>query len=101
MHFLMHAYSDADWADDLDHFSSIGAYIVYLGHNPISWSFEMQKIIARYFTEVEYWSIANTAAELIGCPPCYVILVSHYPLAQSFTVTMLGQLSCYRLPFHS
>lgn len=34
----LHAYSDSDWAGDKDDFISTGAYIVYLGRNPISWS---------------------------------------------------------------
>jgi hypothetical protein len=32
----LHVYSDTYWVGDPDHFSSIGAYIVYLGRNPIS-----------------------------------------------------------------
>ncbi|RVW70497.1 Retrovirus-related Pol polyprotein from transposon RE2 [Vitis vinifera] len=60
----LHAYSDADWAGDPDDFSSTGAYIVYLGRNPISWSSKKQKTIARSSTEAEYRSVANTAAEL-------------------------------------
>ena len=60
----LHAYSDADWAGDPDDFSSTGAYIVYLGRNPISWSSKKQKNIARSSTEAEYRSVANTAAEL-------------------------------------
>jgi len=60
----LHAYSDADWAGNPDHFSSTGAYIVYLDRNPISWSSKKQKIVARSSTEAEYRSVANTAAEL-------------------------------------
>jgi len=60
----LHAYSDADWAGDPDHFSSTSAYIVYLGCDLISWSFKKQKIIARSSTEAGYRSVANTAAEL-------------------------------------
>jgi len=60
----LHAYSVADWAGDPDHFSSTSAYIIYLGRNPISWSFKIQKIIVRSSTEAEYRSVANTAAEL-------------------------------------
>ena len=38
-----------------DDFTSIGAYIVYLGQNPIFWSSKKQ---------VEYRSVANTTAEI-------------------------------------
>jgi len=60
----LHAYFDADWAGDPDHFSSTCAYIIYLGRNPISWSSKKQKIVARSSTEAKYRSVANTAAEL-------------------------------------
>ncbi|WKA04845.1 hypothetical protein VitviT2T_022844 [Vitis vinifera] len=52
--YALHAYSDADWVGDPDDFSSIGAYVVYLGRNPISWSSKKQKTIARSSTEAEY-----------------------------------------------
>ncbi|WJZ84244.1 hypothetical protein VitviT2T_003857 [Vitis vinifera] len=60
----LHAYSDANWAGDPYDLSSTGAYIVYLGRNPISWSSKKQKTIARSPTEAEYRSVANTVAEL-------------------------------------
>lgn len=60
----LHAFSDANWAGDRDDFVSTGAYIVYLGRNPISWSSKKQKSIARSSTEAEYRSIAQTAAEI-------------------------------------
>ena len=62
--FSLHAFFDADWAGNKDEFSSISAYIVYLGRNPISWSSKKQRSIARSTTEVEYRSVANTAVEL-------------------------------------
>lgn len=34
----LHSFSDTDWAGDKDDYTSTGAYIVYLGQNPISWS---------------------------------------------------------------
>lgn len=60
----LHAFSDSDWAGDKDDFKSTGAYIVYLGRTPISWSSKKQKSVARSSTEAEYRSIANAAAEL-------------------------------------
>lgn len=60
----LHAFSDSDWAGDHDDFISTGAYMVYLGRNPISWSSKKQRSVARSSTEAEYRSIANTAAEL-------------------------------------
>lgn len=60
----LHAYSDADWGGDRDDYTSTGAYIVYLGKQPISWSSRKQKGVARSSTESEYRSVAVTAAEL-------------------------------------
>lgn len=61
----LHAFSYSDWAGDADDFTSTNAYIVYLGNQPISWSSKKQKSVARFSTEAEYRSVANTASELI------------------------------------
>ncbi|KAE8673820.1 hypothetical protein F3Y22_tig00111772pilonHSYRG00300 [Hibiscus syriacus] len=47
-----------------DDFTSISSYIVYLGPNPTSWSSKKQRIVACFYTEAEYRSIATTAIEL-------------------------------------
>ncbi|RVW94165.1 Retrovirus-related Pol polyprotein from transposon RE1 [Vitis vinifera] len=60
----LHAFSDSDWAGNKDDFTSTSAYIIYLGHNPISWSSKKQRTVARSSTEAEYRSVASTAAEI-------------------------------------
>lgn len=60
----LHAYSDADWAGNRDDFTSTGAYIVYLGRQPISWSSKKQTGVARSSTEAEYRALTSAAAEL-------------------------------------
>ena len=63
--FNLHAYSDADWAGDHDDYNSTGAYIVYLGRQPISWSAKKQGGVARSSTEAEYRALTEAAAELM------------------------------------
>lgn len=60
----LHAYTDADWAGDKDGYSSTGAYIVYLGKQPISWSSRKLKGVARSSTEAEYRALAEAASEV-------------------------------------
>lgn len=60
----LHAFSVSDWAGNRDDYTSTGAYIVYLGANPILWSSKKQKTVARSSTEAEYRCVADTAAEL-------------------------------------
>ena len=48
---MLHAFFDADWVGNKDDFTSTGAFIIYLGHNPISWSFKKQNNVARSSTE--------------------------------------------------
>lgn len=60
----LHAFSDADWAGDVDDFVSTNAYILYLGTTSIAWSSKKQTGVARSSTEAEYRSVANTAAEI-------------------------------------
>lgn len=60
---ILTCFSDADWAGCLDDRKSTSAYLLFLGHTPISWSSKKQCAIARSSTEAEYRSLATTAAE--------------------------------------
>ncbi|KAG7548771.1 Reverse transcriptase RNA-dependent DNA polymerase [Arabidopsis suecica] len=60
----VHAFSDADWAGDKDHYTSTGAYLVYVGKHLVSWSSKKQKTVARSSTEAEYKSVSATASEV-------------------------------------
>ena len=60
----LHAFANADWVGNSDDRTSTSAYVMFLGYNPISWSFKKQKIVAWSSTEAEYWAIATTAAEI-------------------------------------
>ncbi|KAL6315549.1 hypothetical protein AAG906_000852 [Vitis piasezkii] len=65
----LHAFSDSDWAGNKDDFTSTSAYIIYLGHNPISWSSKKQRTVARSSTEAEYRSVASSAVNCWICSP--------------------------------
>lgn len=62
--FNLRAYSDADWADNRDDYTSTGAYITYLGHQPVSWSSKKQTGVARSSTEAEYRALTAAATEV-------------------------------------
>ena len=64
MPISLHGYSDADWAGDPDDRTCTGAYIIFLGANPISWSSTKQRTVARSSTEAEYRAIATAAIEI-------------------------------------
>ena len=60
----LHAYSDADWGGNKDDYTSTGAYVVFFGQHPISWSAKKQTGIARSSTEAEYRAISAVSAEV-------------------------------------
>jgi hypothetical protein len=58
------AFSDADWAGDPNDRRSISGLLVYLGHNPITWSAKKQFTVSQSSTEAEYRTLASTSAEV-------------------------------------
>ena len=55
-----HAYSDADWADDLTDQCSITSFCFLLGTSLISWCSKKQDMVSRSSTEAEYHALADT-----------------------------------------
>ncbi|CAL2269959.1 unnamed protein product [Prunus armeniaca] len=58
------AYSDADWARDINTRRSTTGFVVFLGHNPISWLSKKPSSVSISSTEVEYPALANNASDL-------------------------------------
>lgn len=56
--------TNADWACDLDHRKSVGAYCIYLGNNLISLSSKKQSVIVRLSSEGEYRTLTSASAEI-------------------------------------
>ena len=61
----LNAFCDADWGGDTIDRKSIGAYIVYLGPNAISWSCKKQPTVAHSSSEAKCRTIGSTATELL------------------------------------
>lgn len=61
------AYSDADWAADVDNRHSTTGYCVTLSENssPVSWKTRTQPIVALSTCEAEYMALASTIQECL------------------------------------
>jgi hypothetical protein len=62
---LLSAFSDVDWANNVDDRRSTGDFAIFLSPNLITWSAHKQAIVSHCSTQVEYKAIANAPAEVI------------------------------------
>ncbi|KAM1352977.1 hypothetical protein ACFX2H_032514 [Malus domestica] len=60
----LHAFNDSDWVGDPNDRRSITGSVVFLGNNPISWSYKKQQTVSRSSTEAEYRALSSTATKL-------------------------------------
>ena len=62
---LMHAYSDADWAGQIDDRRSTSGYVFFVAGGPVSWQSKTQKSVALSTAEAEYMALSDAAKEAI------------------------------------
>ena len=55
----IHAFSDSDWAGDLDARKSTTGYVVFAVEGPVAWSLKLQPTIAASSMEAEYTAAFN------------------------------------------
>lgn len=59
------AYSDSDWASEIDKRRSCSGYVVIMSGAAICWSSKRQSIVALSSTEAEYIALSATACEIV------------------------------------
>jgi hypothetical protein len=57
-------YTYPDWTSCPDSRQSISGYVVFLGHNLVSWSLKPQNVVSRSSAKTEYRAIANGVTEV-------------------------------------
>ena len=63
--FVLHAFSDADWAGDPTDCRSTTGYCFLLDSSLISWRSKKQTHVARFSTEAKYRALADITSELL------------------------------------
>ncbi|CAN6714288.1 unnamed protein product [Malus baccata var. baccata] len=100
--FLISAYSDSDWAADINTRRSITSYVVYIGANPISWQSKRQSTVSRSSTEAEYKALAHCAADVFWIRSLLKDLRQFLPVPPHLHCDNLSTLAlCSNPVFHS
>lgn len=60
----LHAYSDADWASDIDKRRSCTGYVLMMSGAAVTWRSKRQETVAQSSTEAEYLALSSTVNEI-------------------------------------
>ena len=63
--FALHAFSNADWASNIDDRRSHSGYCIFMGPSLICWYSKKQPTVSRSSTESEYRSLATATCEIL------------------------------------
>uniref|UniRef100_A0A3Q7H8A5 Reverse transcriptase Ty1/copia-type domain-containing protein n=1 Tax=Solanum lycopersicum TaxID=4081 RepID=A0A3Q7H8A5_SOLLC len=78
-----------DWSRDIVDRVSTSGCILFLGHNPISWSSKKQNTVSRSSTESEYRAVANALSETLWVTNLLMSYAFQYISYPKFIVTIL------------
>ena len=92
----MSAFTDADWAGNPNDRRSTSGLLVFLGHNPITWSAKKQLTVSCSSTEAEYRALASASVKVCWLqvlPQDLGIFISDPPILWCDNVSALATAS--------
>ncbi len=63
--FRAMGYTDADYANDLEHRRSYSGWVIMLSGAPVAWGVQVQRSVATSTTDAEYFALAAAVKELL------------------------------------